>query len=73
MRFLFTCSLFLLGVRGGFAAEARPNVLFIAVDDLRPWLGCYDPALKEVSRGAQRKTGEALQEILPELFSRGDD
>lgn len=23
----------------------RPNVLFIAVDDLRPWLGCYDPKL----------------------------
>ena len=26
-------------------AAERPNVLFIAVDDLRPWLGCYDPAL----------------------------
>jgi len=24
----------------------RPNVLFIAVDDLRPWLGCYDSSLK---------------------------
>ncbi len=29
----------------GQAAE-RPNVLFIAVDDLRPWLGCYDASLK---------------------------
>lgn len=38
-----------------------------------PIAGKVRPALKEVSRGAQRKTGEALQEILPELFSRGDD
>lgn len=30
----------LLGVIG-FRAEARPNVLFIIVDDLRPALGCY--------------------------------
>ncbi len=29
---------------GCAAAAVRPNVLFIAVDDLRPWLGCYDPA-----------------------------
>lgn len=28
------------------AAAERPNVLFIAVDDLRPWLGCYEEGLK---------------------------
>lgn len=26
-------------------AAERPNFLFIAVDDLRPWLGCYDSKL----------------------------
>ena len=25
-----------------FAAIARPNVLFIAVDDLNDWIGCMD-------------------------------
>ena len=25
----------------GFAASPRPNILMIAVDDLRPQLGCY--------------------------------
>ncbi len=36
-------TLFLLGILGGavHAAESKPNVLFIAVDDLRPELGCY--------------------------------
>ncbi|MFD0893107.1 sulfatase [Luteolibacter ambystomatis] len=37
--------LWLAAISASPAAE-RPNVLFIAVDDLRPWLGCYDPALK---------------------------
>jgi len=32
---------FLLFLAGQFSASARPNVLFIAVDDLRPELGCY--------------------------------
>jgi iduronate 2-sulfatase len=35
----------LLSTAFTLAAAERPNVLFIAVDDLRPWLGCYDPAL----------------------------
>jgi iduronate 2-sulfatase len=30
-------------------AGERPNVLFIAIDDLRPWLGCQEPALVGVS------------------------
>ena len=31
----------LLAIAGGVQAAERPNVLFIAVDDLRPELGCY--------------------------------
>ena len=31
----------LSGLSPGIAAELRPNVLFIAVDDLRPELGCF--------------------------------
>ena len=33
-------SLSLIGISAAFAAD-RPNILFIAVDDLRPELGCY--------------------------------
>ena len=33
-------SSFALG-HSSFAADAKPNVLFIAVDDMRPELGCY--------------------------------
>lgn len=31
----------LVGLSPSIAAQSRPNVLFIAVDDLRPELGCY--------------------------------
>ena len=44
MKLLAAFSLCLLSASSAFAA--KPNILFIAVDDLRPWLGCYDPALK---------------------------
>ena len=33
--------LFMLGAMNSASAADRPNVLFIAVDDLRPELGCY--------------------------------
>ena len=42
-----------------YAAEQRPNVLFIAIDDLRPALGCYnDPIAKtpNIDRLASRGT-----------------
>lgn len=39
---LLTQLLAFVTVLGSLAAADRPNVLFIAVDDLRPELGCYD-------------------------------
>ena len=30
-----------LSMRGTAAASSRPNILFLAVDDLRPELACY--------------------------------
>ncbi len=41
MRHLLSITLVLLAVVTSGAAQPRPNVLFIAVDDLRPELGCY--------------------------------
>jgi iduronate 2-sulfatase len=39
---IFRCLLFLLLFPfSGFSQEKKPNVLFVAVDDLRPELGCY--------------------------------
>lgn len=45
MRWLVFLGSLLLGASSTFAAE-KPNVLLIAVDDLRPWLGCYEENLK---------------------------
>ena len=39
MRVFFCLSIFFIG--GLLGAAERPNVLFIAIDDLRPELGCY--------------------------------
>ncbi len=39
-RRLLVFALWLAGWSLGFASE-RPNVLFIAVDDLNDWVGCY--------------------------------
>ena len=42
MKAIFTLALvFLVTVPLACAADTRPNVLFIAVDDMRPELGCY--------------------------------
>ena len=54
---------YLLGIvmlsRALVQAADRPNVLFIAVDDLKPWLGCYGhPVVKtpHIDRLAQMGT-----------------
>ncbi|MFT5525570.1 MAG: iduronate 2-sulfatase [Pirellulaceae bacterium] len=36
-----TCVVFLLAFASSIQAADKPNVLFIAIDDLRPELGCY--------------------------------
>ena len=41
MRRLFAFTVFLVLGQNLVAAEPRPNILMIAVDDLRPMLGCY--------------------------------
>lgn len=43
---ILACALTTLATTGLFA-ETQPNVLFIGIDDLKPWLGCYDhPVVK---------------------------
>lgn len=40
---LFWCSLIVLaGIAANTTAAERPNILFIAVDDLNDWVGCLD-------------------------------
>lgn len=48
-----------LATAHGAGPSPRPNVLFIAVDDLKPWLGCYGhPVVKtpHIDRLAERGT-----------------
>lgn len=60
MRALFCLSSFLIVV-SSFAAE-RPNVLFIASDDMRPQLGCYgDTTVKSPNLDALAKRGMVFQ------------
>ncbi len=40
MKFLFTFLCVLLGIASWAPAAPRPNVLFIAIDDLNDWVGC---------------------------------
>ena len=45
--FLRITALSLLGLNPGFSATTKPNIVFIAVDDLKPVLGCFgDKAAK---------------------------
>lgn len=44
---LLSCCIFFLAGSITAAAETRPDILMIAVDDLRPMLGCYgDPVIR---------------------------
>lgn len=42
-RVIFIAFAFLIGLSAS-ANDRRPNILMIAVDDLRPMLGCYGHA-----------------------------
>ncbi len=42
---LTTCLLLFLGSIPNLAAAQKPNILFIAVDDLRPAMGCYGDSM----------------------------
>jgi len=66
MRLLFSTLLMLASVGTAFAAE-RPNVLFIAVDDLRSELSCYGKQHCYFSRhsGVFRASSHAMGRELP--------
>jgi arylsulfatase A-like enzyme len=52
----------LLGSASVGAAGPKPNVLFIAVDDLKPWLGCYDhPVVKTPNIDRLAKAGTVFR------------
>jgi len=44
------------------AAGSKPNVLFIAIDDLKPWLGCYGhPVVKTPNMDRLAKSGTVFR------------
>ena len=58
-RWLAFCVLGLLSRSDGLSATQPPNILFIAIDDLRPELGCYGSpiAKKPTYRSPRLATG----------------
>ena len=64
----------LLAASSGQSAKKRLNVLFIAVDDLRPQLGCYgDPVVKSphIDRLAARGTVFTRAPLIVAVPGRG--
>ena len=59
MKLLSLCSVFLLVGPILQAADSRPNVLFIAIDDQNDWIGCMGghPQVKTPSIDALAKRG----------------
>jgi iduronate 2-sulfatase len=63
VKLILICVTLLAGASLGRAVEAkRPNVLFIASDDMRPQLGCYgDPTVKSPHLDALAKRGMVFE------------
>ena len=59
----------LLALTGLLAADARPNVLFLVADDMRPWLGVRPlrptdpPALADAARRRRTATPTPTRRI----------